>query len=84
MVDLENPKNWPIFFVGLTFGILLVLAIQRLTMEPPELPNIKRTPASQIIESYNAGIEDALKTNPPSWRLEETCLEVWANKQPTQ
>ena len=84
MVDLENPKHWPIFFVGTTFGILLVLAVQRLTMEPPELPTMQRTPASQIIESYNAGIEDALKTHPPSWRLEESCLEVWANRQPTQ
>ena len=33
------------------------------------------------IQAYKSGIKDALKTNPPSWQLEETCLEVWANKK---
>jgi len=38
-------------------------------------------PAGDIIKAYKLGIADALKTNPPSWQLEETCLEVWANKK---
>ena len=85
MVDLDTKQNpWPALATGAVFGALFVLAMQRLFAPEPELPTIQRTPASQIIESYNAGIEDALKTNPPSWRLEESCLEVWANKQPTQ
>lgn len=33
------------------------------------------------IQAYKVGVKDALKTNPPSWQLEETCLEVWANKK---
>jgi hypothetical protein len=84
MIDVQDRKQLPVFFVGMTFGILLVLAIQRLLIEPPELPTIQRTPASQIVEAYKAGIADAVRTSPPSWHLEEACLEVWANKQPTQ
>jgi hypothetical protein len=37
-----------------------------------------------VIASYNKGRQDALKTSPPSFELEETCLEVWANKQPVE
>jgi hypothetical protein len=84
MVDVPDRKHFPAFFVGMTFGILLVLAIQRLTMEPPELPTMQRTLRQQIVEAYKMGIADAVNTNPPSWQLEEACLEVWANKQPTQ
>jgi len=84
-VDLpHNLKALLTFAAGAVFGLLAVLATQRLFMESPQLPTIQKLPAIQIIESYNAGIEDALKTNPASWRLEETCLEIWANKQPTQ
>jgi len=85
MVDLDTKQNhWPALATGAVFGALFVLAAQRLFAPEPELPTIQRTPASQIVEAYKAGIEDATKTNPPSWQLEEACLEVWANKQPTQ
>jgi hypothetical protein len=84
MIDVHDRKQLPVFFVGVTFGILLVLAIQRLMTEPPELPTTQRTPAKQIVEAYKMGIADAVNTNPPSWQLEEACLAVWANKQPTQ
>lgn len=76
--------NWATFSVGMTFGVLSVLAVQRVLIESPEAPQFHRTPAIQIVDAYNRGIEDALKTNPASWRLEETCLEIWANKQPSQ
>jgi hypothetical protein len=85
MVDLDTKQNhWPALVTGAVFGALLVLSAQRLFAPDPELPTIQRTPASQIVEAYKAGIEDAVRTNPPSWQLEEACLEVWANKQPTQ
>lgn len=85
MVDLDTKQNpWPALATGAVFGALFVLAAQRLFAPDPELPTIQRTPASQIVEAYKQGIEDAVRTNPPSWQLEEACLEVWANKQPTQ
>jgi len=34
-----------------------------------------------IIASYNTGVKDALKTNPPSLSLEAVCMELWAKKQ---
>ena len=33
------------------------------------------------IESYQMGIKHALRTNPVSWELEETCLIIWTRKQ---
>lgn len=82
MVELDKKPALPNFISGAVFGALFVLAAQRLFAPDPELPTIQRTPASQIVEAYKQGVEDALKTNPVSWRLEEACLEVWANKQP--
>jgi hypothetical protein len=29
-------------------------------------------------------MKDALRTNPVGFELEQTCLEVWANKQPVE
>jgi hypothetical protein len=33
-----------------------------------------------IIDAYNQGRRDALKLYPVSFELEETCLNLWANK----
>lgn len=33
------------------------------------------------IESYQMGMKHALRTNPVSWELEETCLILWTRKQ---
>ncbi len=35
----------------------------------------------EIIEAYNQGRKDALKTNPVSWDLEEACVGLWIGKQ---
>lgn len=37
--------------------------------------------AQDVIGAYRQGADDALKTNPPSFALEYSCLELWANKQ---
>ena len=84
MVELDKKPALPNFLAGVVFGALFVLAAQRLFAPEPELPTIQKTPASSIVEAYRMGLTDAVKTNPPSWQLEEACLEVWANKQPTQ
>jgi len=36
----------------------------------------------EMLEVYEQGKKDALKTNPPSMELELTCVRVWANKIP--
>ena len=66
--------------VGFTMGLLTVLAYQRITEEQIVLDS--RLDTSTVISTWKAGYRDALRTNPASWQLEQTCLEVWANKQP--
>lgn len=36
---------------------------------------------TDIIKTYNQGRADALKLNPVSWELEQTCLSLWAGSQ---
>lgn len=70
-------SNW---FVGLTMGVLTVLAAQKV-IEEPLMVEVDEIQAIDIIEAYNRGRADALSTQPVSFELEETCLSVWANKQ---
>jgi hypothetical protein len=68
--------NWA---VGFAMGILVCLAYDRLT-DAPVIVKQRITP-TDIIDSYNRGRTDALKTNPVSMELEQSCLEIWTNKQ---
>lgn len=36
----------------------------------------------EMLEVYEQGKKDALKTSPPSMDLEMTCVRIWANKTP--
>ena len=72
-------SNW---FVGFTMGVLVVLAAQKVMDEP--LTIVNEIQAKDIINAYNRGRADALNTNPVSFELEETCMSVWANKQPIE
>jgi hypothetical protein len=71
--------NW---LLGFVIGILTVLAWQRVMSEPVVIPDSEMTRAEELIDMYQRGAKDALSTNPVNFELEQTCLEVWANKQP--
>ena len=73
--------NWAL---GFTMGLLTVLAYQKVMSEPLILPDAEATRAEELISIYKRGQRDALRTNPVSFELEQTCLEVWANKQPIE
>ena len=73
--------NWAL---GFTMGLLTVLAYQKVMSEPLILPDTEATRADELISIYKRGQRDALRTNPVSFELEQTCLEVWANKQPVE
>ena len=73
-------SNW---FVGFTMGVLVVLAAQKVMSEPMVI-DVETARADELINIYKRGRTDALKTNPVSFELEQTCLEVWANKQPVE
>jgi hypothetical protein len=69
---------WSGFALGALLTALVSLSASRVmdryATTPDGLPE-------GYIQAYKVGVKDALKTNPPSWQLEETCLEVWANKK---
>jgi hypothetical protein len=71
------------FWIGAMFGmflmLLIVLVYSKLTDEPS--PS-QLTMPKDVVESYRMGLKDALRTNPPSLELEQTCVSMWANKQP--
>lgn len=76
----DRIMNW---VFGFTVGLLTVITYNRLneTKEPPADQSLS---SQEIISAYNAGRSDALKTNPVSWDLDQACLEIWANRQPTR
>ena len=77
-----NEKQIANWLLGFTMGLLTVLAWQRVMSEPLILPDNEAARAEELISIYKRGVKDALRTNPVSFELEQTCLEVWANKQP--
>jgi hypothetical protein len=73
--------NW---LLGFTIGILTTLASQKLLSEPHIANDSEMARAEELISIYKRGVKDALRTTPVSFELEQTCLEVWANKQPQE
>jgi len=69
------------WLLGFSMGIMLVLGAEKLFSEPQELPDVEAIRAEKLLDMYQRGRKDALTTNPVSFELEQTCLEVWANKQ---
>ena len=67
--------------VGSVFTMLVTLAGAKVldSLQPTIPESIMPT---NVIQAYNHGLKDALRTNPVSMELEMVCLEVWANKQP--
>jgi hypothetical protein len=61
--------------------MFLVLAIGRMTDD--DMPS-QLTMPKDVVEAYRMGLKDAMKTNPPSLELEQTCLNMWAEKQPVK
>jgi hypothetical protein len=61
--------------------MFLVLAIGRMTDD--DMPS-QLTMPKDVVEAYRMGLKDAMKTNPPSLELEQTCLNMWAERQPVK
>ena len=70
--------------LGFAIGVMVVIAADKLLEKNTPIPDSEVTRADELISIYKRGIKDALKTNPVSFELEQTCLEVWANKQPVE
>jgi hypothetical protein len=79
-IQIKSESYWSGFALGILMTLLTVLAADKLLSTPQSLQTSLDLP-KDIVGAYRLGIADALKTNPASWQLEETCLEVWSNKQ---
>ena len=77
----EGNKQWGLgVLVGVVLTSLVAIGINKMQANEPPMHMMPK----DIIEAYNMGLKDALKTNPASWDLEQTCLNMWADKQPVR
>jgi len=70
--------------LGFTIGDMSVIAVDKIVERTVLPPHGEAARAEELISIYKRGVKDALKTNPVSFELDQTCLEVWANKQPVE
>jgi hypothetical protein len=75
----EGNKQWMLGVItGVTITTLIAIGINQMNRQ--QNPATYVDMPKDIIESYNMGIKDALRTNPPSNDLEMVCLELWGKK----
>jgi len=77
----ESNKQWALgLVVGVVLTSLIAIGISKIKSYDPTMEILPKS----VIEAYNMGLKDALKTNPPSMDLEQVCVNLWANKQPVR
>jgi hypothetical protein len=77
----ENNRQWALgVLVGVVLTSLIAIGLNKMMSKEPPMEMIPKT----VIEAYNMGLKDALRTNPASWELEQTCLNMWADRQPVR
>ena len=78
---IQNGTYWSGVFFGSMVMLLVVLVLERLNQTPePSAVNMPK----DVVEAYRMGIKDAMKTNPPSLDLEQSCMNMWAERQPVK
>ena len=76
----EGNKQWGLgLLAGIVLTSLVAISINKMQATSPAVYMPK-----DVIEAYNMGLRDALKTNPPSMNLEQVCVNLWADKQPVR
>ena len=78
-----NEEKFMTWLLGACMGALTVIGANRF-LSDPQLVDIEAVRAEELINMYKRGKQDALKTNPVSMELDQACLTIWANKQPTE
>ena len=74
----EGNKQWALgLLVGIVLTSLVSLSMNKMMTTEPPSEVLPRT----VIEAYNAGLRDALVTNPVSPALEMVCLDIWGRRQ---
>lgn len=80
---IQNGTYWSGFFLGMMVMLLVVLIVDRLNDKPEQIPTSLMMP-KDVVEAYRMGLKDAVRTNPPSLELEQTCMNMWAERQPVK
>ena len=78
-MSTEKSAFWRGIVVGAVFMLLTALAASRLF--ETQVVEVASIIPKDVIDAYNTGRADALRTNPVSADLEMTCLEIWNRKQ---
>jgi len=79
----EGTKQWALgVVVGVVLTTLIAIGISQISRQQNPASHVEMP--RDIIQAYNMGLKDALKTNPPSMDLEQTCVNMWADKQPVR
>ena len=77
-MSTEKSAFWRGILVGGAFMLLTSVAAGRLFETQVDTSSLI---PKDVIDAYNTGRTDALRTNPVSADLEMTCLELWDRKQ---
>jgi hypothetical protein len=78
-MSTEKSAFWRGIMIGGVFMLLTSVAAGRLF--ETRVVEVASIIPQDVIEAYNTGRTDALRTNPVSADLEMTCLELWDRKQ---
>ena len=78
---MDKSNQWALGLVsGVVITSLIAIGISKMKVNEPPMEILPKS----VIEAYNMGLKDALRTNPASWDLEQTCLNMWADKHPVR
>jgi hypothetical protein len=78
---MDKSNQWALGLVsGVVITSLIAIGISKINTQHNIVSAVDMP--RDIIQAYNMGLKDALKTNPPSMDLEQTCVNMWADKQP--
>jgi len=73
------------WIMGFCIGIMFTIGASHFIKDQPkEMSDAEMVRAEELINIYKRGRADALKTNPVSFDLEQSCLEIWSNRQPVE
>ena len=78
----EQKTDWSFWRGAIAGGVFMALTLTALGKLTNSDPVSAVDMPKDIIAAYNMGLKDALRTNPVSLELDQTCLALWAGKQP--
>jgi hypothetical protein len=83
MTELE--QKILMWSLGFTVGVMTTIAVDKIVERDILPPHTEAVRADELISIYKRGMKRRFDAPTPyRLSLEQTCLEVWANKQPVE